>query len=237
MAYDGLGRVTQTSLTSGGTIQSLSQYTYYNANRLTCTAARMNPAAFSSPPVSACLLGVTGTNGPDRITVNTYDAADQLTKVTGGYLSTTQVDAATATYTANGYVGTLKDAANNLSTVVHDPYDRVSQIQFPMPTKGAGASNPSDYEGYGYDNNGNVTSVRRRSGETLTLTYDALNRATLKHYPAGTSQDIYWGYDLLSRALYAHYGSAGGAGVDYAYDALGRPLSSTASGRNPIVSI
>ena len=230
-AYDGLGRVTQTSLASGGTTQSLTYYTYDNANRLTCTAARMNPAAFSSPPASACLLGATGTNGPDRITVNTYDAADQLTKVTGGYLSTTQVDAVTATYSANGHVATVKDAANNLSTVVYDPYDRVSQVQFPMPTTGAGASNPGDYEGYGYDNNGNVTSVRRRSGETITLTYDALNRTTLKHYPTGTSQDIYWGYDLLSRALYAHYGSAGGAGVDYAYDALGRPLSSTASGR------
>ena len=69
----------------------------------------------------------------------------------------------------NRRVITVKDAANNLSTVVYDSYDKVSQVQFPMPTTGAGASNDSDYEGYGYDNNGNVTSVCRRSGETITL--------------------------------------------------------------------
>jgi len=47
-----------------------------------------------------------------------------------------------------------------------------------MPTKGSDASNPSDYEGYGYDNNGNLTSKRLRSGDTITFNYDALNRAT-----------------------------------------------------------
>jgi len=40
------------------------QYTYDNANKLICTAVRMNPSAFASPPVSACLQGTAGANGP-----------------------------------------------------------------------------------------------------------------------------------------------------------------------------
>ena len=65
----------------------------------------------------------------------------------------------TATYSANGHVATVKDAANNLPTVVYDPYDRVSQVQLPMPTTGAGVSNPGDYEGYVYDALNRVTSI------------------------------------------------------------------------------
>jgi hypothetical protein len=48
IGYDTLGRQTQTSLASGGATQNLVQYTYDNANNLTCTAVRMNPAAFAS---------------------------------------------------------------------------------------------------------------------------------------------------------------------------------------------
>jgi len=104
----------------------------------------------------------------------------------------------------------VKDAANNLTTLVYDNYDRVSQVQFPLPTTGSDASNTSDYEGYAYDNNGNLTSKRLRSGDTITFTYDALNRPTLEHFSSGAPQDIYLAYDLLNRGLYAHYASATG---------------------------
>jgi RHS repeat-associated protein len=231
IGYDAFGRQVQTSLTSGGVTQTLVQYTYDNANNLTCTALRMNPSAFASPPVSACVLGPLGSNGPDRITQNTYDAANQLTQVTTGYLSSSQTNYAALTYTPNGLTHTVLDAASNLTTLVYDTYDRVSQVQFPMPTKGSDASNPSDYEGYGYDNNGNLTSKRLRSGDTITFNYDALNRATSTVFPAGKSQNVYWGYDLLNRGLYARYGSASGPGVSYGYDALSRVTSETSVGK------
>ena len=41
----------------------------------------MNVAAFVSLPTSACSLGTEGSFGPDRITRNVYDAADQLLQV------------------------------------------------------------------------------------------------------------------------------------------------------------
>ncbi len=116
-------------------------------------------------------------------------AADQLT---GGYLSTTQVDAVTATYSANGHVATVKDAANNLSTVVYDPYDRVSQVQFPMPT--TGASNPGDYEGYVYDALNWVISIGENGatsgvGLPASYGYDALGRRR-RSFATGR---IWWG--------------------------------------------
>ncbi len=177
------------------------------------------------------MLGPLGSNGPDRITQNTYDAANQLTQVATGYLSSNQVNYAALTYTPNGLTKTVLDAASNLTTLVYDTYDRVSQVQFPMPTRGSDASNPSDYEGYGYDSNGNLTSKRLRSGDTVTFSYDALNRATSAVFPAGKSQTVYWGYDLLNRGLYARYGSASGPGVSYGYDALSRVTSETSVGK------
>ncbi|MEO8925711.1 MAG: hypothetical protein ABI306_00990, partial [Caulobacteraceae bacterium] len=189
------------------------------------------PALFATPPASACLPGPPGTAGPDRLVLDTYDAADQLIKVTTGYLSTSQIDYATATYTNSGEVRTVKDAANNLTTLAYDPYDRLLEVQFPMPATGSNASNPADFESYAYDNNGNAIVVRRRSGDRVSFTYDALNRLTLEHFAQGASQDVAFGYDLLDRTLFAHYGSPTGTGVDFAYDALGRAVSATASGR------
>jgi RHS repeat-associated protein len=210
--------------------QTLTQYAYDNANNLICSSVRMNSAVFSSPPVP-CVQGTPGTAGPDRITFNTYDAANELTQVTVGYLSTTQVNYATTTYGNNGEVLTVKDGAGNLTTLSYDGYDRLSEVEFPMPTTGSGSSNPSDYESYGYDNNGNLTSKRLRSGQTVTLTYDALNRLTQETFPSGTSLPVYYAYDLLNRVLMVSNISPSGPGIAYAYDALGRATSMTQNGK------
>jgi RHS repeat-associated protein len=229
-AYDTLGRLLSSSLVSGTTPQTLTQYAYDNANNLICSSVRMNSAVFSSPPL-ACAQGTPGTAGPDRITFNTYDAANELTQVTVGYLSTTQVNYATTTYGNNGEVLTVKDGAGNLTTLSYDGYDRLSEVEFPMPTTGSGSSNPSDYESYGYDNNGNLTSKRLRGGQTVTLTYDALNRLTQETFPSGTSLPVYYAYDLLNRVLMVSNISASRPGIAYAYDALGRATSMTQNGK------
>ncbi|MGH7018227.1 MAG: hypothetical protein ACRED8_14255 [Caulobacteraceae bacterium] len=43
LGYDSLGRLSQVAESASGTTNSLVQYAYDNANRLTCTAVRMNP--------------------------------------------------------------------------------------------------------------------------------------------------------------------------------------------------
>ena len=49
---------------------------------------------------------------------------------------------------------------------------------------------------YGYDANGNLTTQTDAKGQTITLTYDELNRLTGKQYPEGSNTaEVTYGYD------------------------------------------
>jgi RHS repeat-associated protein len=214
----------------GGTTQSIVQYAYDAAGRLNCTAVRVDSSFFGSLP-DACTQTLEGWYGPDRITKGNYDNANRLTSVQAAYGSTSQKTVVTNSYTNNGKLAWIEDANGNRSSYTYDGFDRVSKLNYPNATTGSHSSNASDYEQYAYDANGNVTSLRLRSGDTIAFTYDVLNRLTEKDIPGGTSNDVYYGYDLLGRSLYAHFVSAGGSGVDYAYDALGQTTSENSYGR------
>ncbi len=236
--YDSLGRKTIESLQDGGgsTTYAVTQYSYDAANRLDCTAVRLNAATFGSLP-DACSLATTGSDGPDRISRNGYDAANQLTSVTTGYASGSAHTEGTLTYSANGKQLTVTDANGNKTTNVYDGFDRVSQVQYPSPTS-AGTSNTADYEQYGYDAASNLTSLRRRDGTTISLSYDLLNRQTTGLRGESIGYDnlnrvtsvalspytISIGYDALGRKT--SEGSVFGT-VNYGYDAAGRRTSMT----------
>ncbi|HEY0113197.1 MAG TPA: RHS repeat-associated core domain-containing protein [Allosphingosinicella sp.] len=224
--YDAGGRPVTAKLTdSTGAAYALTQTSYDAAGRPECTAQRMNISAFSSLPSSACTLGTQGSHGPDRITKTIYDAAGQVTQVkTALGVTGEEADEMTATYRDNGQVETVTDAQNNKTTYVYDGHDRLSQTQYPSATKGAGASNPADYEQLGYDAGSSVTSFRARDGQTIGYVYDALGRMTFKDLPntAMYEADVGYGYDLLGR-LTAAFDSNGYSGT-FSYDALGRRL-------------
>jgi len=236
-AYDGADRKASDSAQAGGTTYAMAQYGYDAASRLQCTAQRMKPP-FSSLPASACSTepaASTGSFGPDRITYNTYDNADELTKVTTGYGVTTangfpatlQRDETTYTWSNNGKVKTLADAKSNLTTYVYDGFDRLSQTQYPSPTT-AGSSNAADYEQLGYDPAGNVTG-RRLRGSTLAAGsydigygYDALNRLSSKTLPS-PEHGVTYAYDNLGQPKTI----TGATTLSYVFDALGRETSET----------
>ncbi|MBO9711435.1 RHS repeat-associated core domain-containing protein [Sphingomonas sp.] len=205
---------------------ALTQYSYDAVSRLECTAVRMNPAVYGSLPTSACTLGTAGTAGPDRITRLTYDAAGQVLKVTKGYGTATQVDDATYVYSPNGKRIALIDANGNVAAMSYDGQDRQTRWNFPSKTA-IGAVSLTDFEDYGYDANGNRVTLRKRDGQVIGYSYDALNRMTLKDIPGGTAQDVYYGYDLRNLQLYARFGSASGEGLTNVYDGFGRLASST----------
>ncbi len=148
-----------------------------------------------------------------------------------GLGSANQITYATYIYGADGERKSVADARSNLTSYVYDGFLRLSQTQFPTPGT-QNQSNTSDFEQYGYDLNGNMTSKRLRDGNVVTFCFDALNRQTQKMFSTtscsssgGTklgSQDEYLGYDLLSRLLYQRYLSASGSGVTYVYDPAGR---------------
>jgi len=258
LSYDTLGRKIG-ERRSGGTIRLLTQFSYDAENRLTCTAVRMNPLVYDTlPSDAACTLGTTGSNGPDRITKNVYDTAGQLLQVRKGVGTSLEQAYVTYGYTSNGKQEFVVDANGNKARLVYDGHDR--QTQWQLPSKGAppagynpttpanalltaGAVNSDDREEYGYDLNGNRTSMRKRDGRTFTYTYDALNRMTAKivpdgcvtgyactPVPASATRDVYYDYDLRGLQTAARFDSATGAdAIGSAYDALGRLLTSTTS--------
>lgn len=215
ITYDGLGRPSQQRVQSGSSTYNLTQVAYDASGRVDCLVARMNAAAFSSPPASACTLGTSGSYGSDRITKFSYDSADRATSAISGYGTSSTITKA-VTYTANGKPQNLTDGQSNISIYVYDGYDRLSRTRFPNAS--GGGTSTDDYDEYGYDNASNVTSYRNRGNDVIAISYDALNRATLLNAPAGTN-DISYSYDNLDRTLTA---IGGGQTLSFAWDALSR---------------
>jgi RHS repeat-associated protein len=228
--YDASGRAASENVVAGGQTVAVTQYGYDADGRPQCVATRMNPAAFGSLPASACSLGAEGSYGPDRITRNVYDDAGQLVTVQRAFGTSLQQNYAGYGYSANGKRTTVADANGNLASLSYDGLDRQVRWTFPSPTT-AGSVNPADYEQYGYDQNGNRNSLRKRDGTTINYTYDALNRITQKSVPASVSgaagYSVFYGYDLRGLQTWARFGSDAGPGIANAYDGFGRVVSST----------
>jgi RHS repeat-associated protein len=214
ITYDGIDRKSTDILSSGSTYIAASQFSYDAANRLTCQTQRMNPNALTSLP-AACSLGTQGSAGPDRITYLTYDNANKLLKTTVGYGTSVQADAETRTYGGDNEVLTRADAKGHLTTILHDTFNRIYQVEFPTPSNGT-VSSTSDYEQYAYDNNGNMTQDQRRDRTLVNFGYDALNQLT-SGYNGAT-----YGYDNLGRMTSA---VVSGISESFGYDALGRQTS------------
>jgi RHS repeat-associated protein len=249
--YDIMGRKTRDTLREGaaGAIRSVTQYSYDAAGRPHCTAVRMNPADFGSPPASACAQG---SGGADRISRTVYDAADQRLQVRVGVGTAIEAAEATWAYNLAGQITTMIDGNGNRAELRYDGHGRQDRWTFPSATRAvayddatpasalasAGAVNANDYEEYGYDPNGNRTSLRKRDNwpqpyGSITYHYDALNRMTAKIVPdrpglaPAHERDIYYGYDLRNLQLYARFDSAAGEGITNVYDGFGRLSSST----------
>jgi RHS repeat-associated protein len=222
--YDAQGRKTRDTAFVGSVNPSVTQYSYDAAGRLICTAVRMNPATFGSLPPSACTPATIGSFGPDRITQAAYDPLNRPAYVQDGvgtaFVRTERAQA----YTLNGQIDWVEDANGNRSDYVYDGFDRLSRLNFPMPTTGSHAANPSDYEAYTYDAADNPTGKVTRAGLSFVTTFDALNRITLIDAPAGT-QDVAYLYDNLDRRTGANI--PGGLSYTMTWDALGRQTSET----------
>ncbi len=241
------GRRIREQLREGGAgaVLSLTQYSYDAIGRLECTAVRMNPAVYpsyqTSNPLSACLLGTQGSQGPDRITKNVYDAAGQRLQLREGVGTPDEAAEATWADNANGQVATVIDANGNRVELSYDGHARQSRWTFPSTARppayddatqasalaSAGAVNAADYEEYGYDAAGNRINLRKRDGRTIAYAYDALGRLISKTYPDGGATPVFYGYDLRNLQIYARFGSHTGEGITNTYDAFGRLSSQT----------
>lgn len=238
------------------TVKSVTQYSYDALERIQCTAQRLNPSVYASLPASACTQGTAGTDGPDRISQNAYDAAGQLTQVRRGVGTLLEEAYATYAYTnVDGKLTDVIDANGNHAQLTYDGVNRPYKWIFPSTTPAsafddssqaralatANAVNTADYEQYDYDANSNRTSLRKRDGRTFTFAYDALNRMTSRVVPnscvagfvCGTPptsavRDVFYDYDLLGHQLHAKFDALTGSdGITNTYNALGELTSSS----------
>ncbi|WEK46386.1 MAG: hypothetical protein P0Y56_15450 [Candidatus Andeanibacterium colombiense] len=249
ISYDVLGQKLKETVSAGGSIKTAIQFSYDNMGRGVCTAVRMNPAIFTSLPADPCTLGTQGSGsnafGPDRITKTTYDSAGRPMKIQQALGTSLQQDYVTYTYSTADKQLTVTDANGNLAGFSYDGFDRLQKWSFPSKTT-VGSTSTTDFEQYGYDENGNRTSLQKRDGTTLTYAYDELDRMIQKRVPdpagsaaatstgncytlASDTNDVCYSYDLRGLQLSARFGYASGQGITRVYDDLGRPTSSTSN--------
>ncbi|MCW5672744.1 MAG: RHS repeat-associated core domain-containing protein [Hydrogenophaga sp.] len=230
-AFDSRRNAIREAVSVSGTTQRLVERSYKLSGPLLCEALRMNPAYFASQ-TDACTPVSQGPFGPDRITRHLYNAAGELLQVQRAYGTALQQNYATYTYTTNGQRASLTDAKGNRSELRYDGHDRLNRLVFPSKTT-PGAVNESDYESYGFDADGNRTSLRKRDGKSLAFEFDALDRVWRKTVPTSASgvagYSVYYDYNVLDLPLYARFGSDSGPGVMTGYDGFGRVLTSTST--------
>ena len=64
--YDLSGRKIRTTVSAGGVIKQVTQFSYDGLDRLVCTAVRMNPDTYNALPADACALS-TASASPKQI--------------------------------------------------------------------------------------------------------------------------------------------------------------------------
>lgn len=166
--------------------------------------------------------------GGNRVTQTDYFLDGKVQDIRRGVGSNTPQTYVTYTYDPyHGKVVSAADANGNLTTYKYDDMYRLAYTYFPDLTKNGSSSN-TDYEQYGYDANDNVTSLRKRSGDTITIGFDNLNRPISRTYPgAYASNNVTFGYDLVGHMTSANYANSS-FNTSLHYDHGGRIDVSTA---------
>ncbi|WP_254640740.1 RHS repeat-associated core domain-containing protein [Burkholderia sp. GbtcB21] len=167
-------------------------------------------------------------DGGNRVTTTVYNVDDTINTIQKATGTAQQQNYVQYTYTPNGNLNSSADAKNNLTVYEYNGFDRLTNRYYPLPNT-PGSANSSDYDGYTYDANGNVSAIRKRSGDTITQTWDNLNRLTARTYPNSAS-NVQFGYDLRGLRTASQYAN-GSYAVSYAWDNAGRLLNTSAGGK------
>jgi YD repeat-containing protein len=126
------------------------------------------------------------------------------------------------------------DARGFKAEMAYDGHGRQSRWVFPSKTT-PGVADQNDFEQYGYDPNGNRTSLRKRDGQVIGFDHDALNRVTLKTVPT-FGMNVRYSYDLRGLQTRAWF-TGNDWGISNAWDGFGRLVSTTSNMGGPARTI
>jgi len=206
-AYDGLGRVKVVTAPEG----AVQTFTYGDP-----ATSWDNLASVTSSAVGATTT---------RASIYVYDSYGRTTavKLPSGDSVRTNYDVlnrVTSTRDAAGLTTTYENGALSVDAVVDAKGQRyvthvnaLGWVEYDIDPRGA-------YRYYGYDANGNRTSVRNRRAQTITFAYDALNRVTSRTADSLTTT---WSYDPSGQWMQVQNANS----LDYvSLDVAGRPTVS-----------
>jgi RHS repeat-associated protein len=210
--YDVYGNVISTSKSNGLQPQTTSA-TYSGIGDLTSTT---DPMGFVTTHAYNALGQRISTTDPElRQRQFQYDSAGRLLVL----IDANGVAEETRTYNAAGYLDSIKDARNNLTTISRDGFGRALQVNYP----------DSSFEAYTFDVSGNPLTHRMRNANVITNTFDALGRIATKS-PQGQAV-VTFSYDNASRLLSVStpvVANNPASGVfSHGYDTAGRLISET----------
>ncbi len=230
---------TGTGSAGSSTTTTATQFAYDGANRVLCTAVRMNPVQYATLPSDGCTLGPAGSFGPDRITKTIYDAAGQDRQDIRGFGTAAQQVYATHDYEPDGKEVAIADADAGIAV---GSYNLDETTPHPHQTNYA-------YDGFDrlitttyadgtvdkimtYDSDGNVKKRKTRANEAITYTYDTNDRMATKTVPAVTlgtvtipASTTTWTYDLINEVI--NLADTNGNTLANTYDLAGRQLTAS----------
>ncbi|CAM2191519.1 conserved protein of unknown function [Paraburkholderia kururiensis] len=166
--------------------------------------------------------------GGNRVTETTYYADDRVNTVLKAVGTGQAQTYVSYVYNGNGTVAKTTDARGNATINLYDGHDRLYRTHYPL--EGApGWADSNNYEQYGWDANGNLIALRKRDGQTVTQTFDELNRLTARTF-SGNVGNVQYGYDLRGLKTASQY-SDGSHTITNSYDGLGQLTQTSAAGR------
>jgi RHS repeat-associated protein len=181
----------------------------------------MNKSTFFPPYGDPCTPGSPGPDGPDRITRYTTSIRGHVLTEERGVGTNLAQTYVTNTWLLDTLLSQV-DANGNKTDLRPDSYGRLKRRVYPSPSL-PGSLNENDYEEYGYDANGNVTSERKRNSQTITYTYDANNRPTKKDISDNSKgDDTEYDYDARGLTLFSRFVNSPAIGVFNQFDGFGR---------------
>ncbi|CAG4902157.1 RHS repeat-associated core domain-containing protein [Paraburkholderia gardini] len=167
-------------------------------------------------------------DGGNRVTETAYNADDSVKSVRKAAGTALAQDYVSYIYNPNGTVALTTDARGNTTDNLYDGHDRLYRTYYPLEGR-PGYADSNNYEQYTWDANGNLITLRKRDGQSVSQTFDALDRLATRTFPGGVG-NVQYSYDLRGLKTASQY-TDGSHTVTNSYDALGQLTQTSAAGR------